>query len=106
MGCTIDEIGLVGLKNFVDGYHPEFPIGALDGPTSQSFGQWGPRRLLVPQVYMIDKGTNVTGQFMGSDVLFEGDRVGNLRAAINHMIGVGGPSKQLSPVKNPVAKKK
>ena len=103
LGCTIDESGLIGLKNYVEGYHPAFPMGALDAPTSASFGQWGPRRLLVPQVYLIDKGTNVVAQFMGSDGLFEGDKQANLRAAVNHMLGVGGPSK---PPAVPVAKKK
>ena len=103
LGCTIDETGLVGLKTYVENYHPAFPIGALDGPTSSNFGQWGPRRLLVPQVYLIDKASNVVGQFMGSDGLFEGDKMANLRAAINHMMGLDGASKSTA---TPVAKKK
>ena len=74
----------------------------MDLPTSASFGQWGPRIAYVPQIYLVDKNGAVQGQFMGTDSLFVGDQRANLRASINHLIGLGGASKQ-SP---PAAKKK
>ena len=105
LGAVIDGPGaMVGLKDFVDRFTPKFTIGALMDPnTSSTFGQWGPRRLLVPQVYLVDKGGNIVGQFMGSDGIFEGDKIGQLRAAVNHMMGADGSSK---PVAAAVVKKK
>ena len=103
MGVTIDGAGgLVSLPDFVERFRPAFPIGALlDQNAITNFGQWGPRRPFVPQIYMVDKGGNVTGQFMGTDSLFEGDKQGNLSAAINHMLGLGGATKP-----TPTAKKR
>ena len=91
-----DPKGIIALGGFVDHYPVHFTIGATDGTKTAEFGQWGPRRLLVPQLFLIDKAGVVQGQFMGADSIFEGDRVGALRAAINKMMGVGtGPSKAL-----------
>ena len=108
VGGTIDPTGLAGLQDYVTRFDPEFAIGAMDEKNTAVFGQWGPRRLLVPQLFLIDKNGIVQGQFMGSDTLFDGDKVGNLRAAVNHMIGLGGASKQGAPAanKNPLAAKK
>ena len=97
VGGTIDTTGVAGLLDFVERFHPMFPIGAMDPNNTAVFGQWGPKRLLVPQLFLIDKAGAVQGQFMGSDSMFEGDKMANLRAAINHMMGLGGPSKQVPP---------
>ena len=89
----------MALKDYVDRFVPEFTIGAMDQNNTVTFGQWGPRRLLVPQLFLIDKTGLIQGQFMGSDTMFEGDKVGNLRAAVSHLIN---PPKSTTPV----AKKK
>ena len=98
VGGTIDTTGLVGLQDYVQRFQPGFAIGAMDPSNTTVFGQWGPRRLLVPQLFLIDKNGVIQGQFMGSDTMFEGDKQANLRAAINHMMGLGGASKHLTPV--------
>jgi len=105
VGGTIDPTGLPALQDFVSRFNPQFAIGAMDQNITVTFGQWGPRRLLVPQLFLIDKSGVIQGQFMGSDTLFEGDKVANLRASVNHLIGTGGTTKQAALLK-PVAKKK
>ena len=86
IGGTIDPSGLVGLQDYVERFRPMFPIGAMDQATINSFGQWGPKRTLVPMIFLIDKNGVVQGQFMGGEAIFEGDQAGNLRTVINHMI--------------------
>lgn len=102
LGGTIDQTGMAALQEFVQRYHPMFPIGAVAPGLMGVFGQYGPQtRLLVPMVVLVDQAGVIRGQFMGSDSLFEGDKMGNLRAAINHMMGFGGASKPTAstPVK-------
>ena len=85
---TIDTTGLAGLRDFVERFKPQFTIGAMDGNSTTAFGQWGPRRLLVPQLFLIDKAGVVQGQFMGTDTIFEDDKVANLRAAVIRMMNL------------------
>ena len=100
LGCTIDyPSGLLALHDYVERFTPQFPIGALDQATVNSFGHWT-RRPYVPQVYLIDKAGVIRGQFMGTDGILEGDQRANLRAAINHLMGVSGGGS------TPVVKKK
>lgn len=102
VGGTIDPSGLVGLQDYVERFRPMFPIGAMDQATINSFGQWGPKRTLVPMLFLIDKNGVVQGQFMGGEPIFEGDKVGNLRTVINHMMS----SSANAPKKSVTASKK
>jgi hypothetical protein len=86
---------MAALQEFVERFHPTFPIGAMDPNQIAIFGQWGPRRTFVPMVYLIDKTGTVRSQYMGSDAgLFEGDQLVNLRAAIDKLIAPAGAAKR------------
>lgn len=102
VGGTIDPTGLVALEDFVQRFHPAFPIGAIDGNSITIFGQWGPRRTFVPMIYLIDKAGNVQSQYMGSDAqMFEGDQSANLRAALDKLMAPApvAAKKALPPAK-------
>jgi hypothetical protein len=90
VGGTIDQTGTAALEAFVTRFHPEFPIGAMDGNRIPEFGDWGDKRTFVPQLYFIDKTGVIRAQFHGSDPIFEGDQKENLRKMITGMFLSGG----------------
>ena len=80
----------MALQDFVTRFHPGFLIGAMDPQQVSVFGQYGPQtRTYVPMLFLIDRAGVVQGQFLGSDTLFQGDAIGNLRASLNFLLSKG-----------------
>jgi peroxiredoxin len=86
VASTIGPAGLASNTEFVERFSPQFPIGAMDQETLNAFGQWGPKRTYMPQVFFLDKAGVIQAQFMGSDGFFEGDTLTNTRDAVKRML--------------------
>jgi thiol-disulfide isomerase/thioredoxin len=89
LGGIFDGTRTLSVADYVKRFKPSFPVGTMEESSLLSFGQYGrDKPSYYPMMFFIDRWGTLRTQYMGSEALFQGDELANIRGEVSRLVAM------------------
>ncbi|HLY18771.1 MAG TPA: TlpA disulfide reductase family protein [Bryobacteraceae bacterium] len=105
LASATEDMAAMNLPDFIQRFHPTFPVGFNNYNVVLGFLQHDPMfKLFMPQLVFIDRQGTIRAQYGGDDKFFAEDQEKHLRDQIETLLKEGQATEKKHPVPPPVKK--